>query len=267
MNFFGKLVTASLALSLLAGCSSSPQEKGPPSDQEFLENVTKALEARWKLTDQTDTSSMSTSDLQKADQQFLDAETDVLGDKDQYEFKDTDLKDLADTYYKGLDLQKEGIQYQGTDDYTNQQKTWQLGYNYRIVAIHDLVEDYEIKVNSQYKATMDDMLAEYEVAKKNVAIQEYVNHLQDTLQYAKDDAKSDEYNTIYTAVIENTTEYTIDSLQIQLDFLDGSDVVLYQGYDSLSQIKPGAKVQSTIYYDVQKGEPAKVNPIITVYTN
>ena len=36
--------------------------------------------------------------------------------------KDEELVKIAETYYKGLELQEEGIQYVGTDDYANQLK-------------------------------------------------------------------------------------------------------------------------------------------------
>ena len=177
------------------------------------------------------------------------------------------MKKVADTYYKGLKLQEEGIQYAGTDDYTNQEKTWELGYNYRALAIHEFEKDYGLTVNSKYKSDLDDFLSQYSVAKKEVAIQEFVDNLQESIQYIKDESQSDEYTTYYSTIIENTTEYTIDSLSIQLDFLDGSGVILYQGDDYVSNLAAGSKIQSTVYYDAEKGEPSTIKPIITVYYN
>lgn len=267
MKLLHKFMAATLAVSLLAGCSSEPKKEGPPSDKDFILNVSKGLEARWELADNEDTDSYSSAELQKAYTKFLKAETDAVGKESKYKFKDKDLKKVADTYYKGLKLQEEGIQYAGTDDYTNQAKTWELGYNYRALAIHGFEKDYGLTVSSKYKSDLDNFLSQYSVAKKEVAIQEFVDNLQESIQYTKDESQSDEYTTYYSTIIENTTEYTIDSLSIQLDFLDGSGVILYQGDDYVSNLAAGSKIQSTVYYDAEKGEPSTLKPIITVYYN
>ena len=267
MKLLNKFITAIIATTFLVGCSSGQKEEGPPSDKDFILNVSKGLEARWELTDNIDTDGMSPSEEQNAYAKFLKAEKDAVGQKSQYEIKDENLKKLVDQYYTGLELQEDGIQYQGTDDYTNQEKTWVLGYNYRTLVIYKLEKDYGLTVNSKYQNTLDDFLAQYSVAKKSVTIQEYVDDLQDSIQYTKDEEKSDEYATYYKAIVENPTEYTIDSVQIQLDFLDGSGVVLYQGNDYLQNLAPGAKYESSIFYETEKGEPSSMKPTITVYYN
>ena len=48
---------------------------------------------------------------------------------------------------------------------------------------------------------------------------------------------------------------------------DGSGVILYQGDDYVSNLAAGSKIQSTVYYDAEKGEPSTLKPIITVYYN
>lgn len=267
MKFLNRFMAATLAVALLAGCSAEPKKEGPPSDKDFILNVSKGLEARWELADNDDTDSYSKSELQKAYTKYLKVEKDAVGKESKYKFKDKDLKKIADTYYKGLSLQEEGIQYAGTDDYTNQARTWELGYNYRALAIHEFEKDYGLTVSSKYQDDLDDFLAQYSVAKKSVAIQEFVDNLQDSIQYTKDESQSDEYTTYYSAVIENTTEYTIDSLTIQLDFLDGSGVILYQGNDYINNLAADSKIQSTIYYDTEKGEPSSLKPTITAYYN
>ena len=163
---------------------------------------------------------------------------------------------------KGLDLQKEGVQYVGTDDYNNQNKTWILGMNYRIVSLKTFEKDFGLTVGSKYKEDFDDMLAQYSVAKKEVAIQEFVNDLQSKITYTKDEAKSDEYTTYYTTVIENTTEYTIDSLQIQINFLDESGVVIEQEADYLQNIAAESKVQSSVMY-LNEAEPSQLKVTVS----
>lgn len=260
MKLLCKFLTAALAVTTLVGCSSSSQEEGPPSDKEFILNVGKGLEARWELADNQDVTSLTTAEQQKAYASYVKAEKNAIGKLKKYEFEDKDLKKAAETYMKGLDLQEEGVQYQGTDDYTNQNKTWTLGYNYRAVAIYELNKDFGLTVSSKYKSDLDDFVSQYTVAKKEVAIQEYVNSLYDSIVYTKDESRSDEYDIYYTATIENTTEYTIDSITIQVDFKDASGVILDQESDYIQTFSSGSKIQSTIdYYELEdKGEPATI---------
>ncbi len=263
-----KIMGALLATTLLFGCSSN-QENKTPTDEDFVLNVAKGLEARWDLNDQDDTDSMSTSKLQKAYRSYIKAEKDQVGKLSKYKFKDKELKSIAEQYINGLELQEEGIQYVGTDNYSDQQKTWTLGYNYRIVSITKMAEDYGLTVDSKYQETLDDMIAEEPTAKRDVDIQDFVNNLQATLTYTKDESQSDEYHNSYTAIIENTTDYTINSMDLQLDFLDASGVTIGQSNDYLNDIAPGSKMQSTIeYYDLEsKGEPASFKLTVTAYSN
>lgn len=254
MKILKRMFVLVLSSVILFGCSNSTTSKNEnPTDDDFVTNVSKALEARWKLSNEQ-SSDLSTSQLQKKYEEYLNVEMSILGEFDKYDFKDTELKEIADDYYRGLELQKEGIQYVGTDDYTNQTNTWELGYNYRVCAVHDLVSDYGLTVSSKYQEILDDFTAEYIVAKKDVTVQEYVNSLIDTVKYVKNEELSSEYLSIYTAVIENTTDVTIESLSIDADFLDANGVSIYQSSDYRGNLEPGSKVQSEIYYDNEKGE-------------
>ena len=58
------------------------------------------------------------------------------------------------------------------------------------------------------------------------------------------------------------TEYTIDALQIQINFLDSSGVVIDQGNDFLNNFAAGAKVQSSIMY-TNDTEPAELQVTVS----
>ena len=63
----------------------------------------------------------------------------------------------------------------------------------------------------------------------------------------KDEEKSDQYSTYYTALIENTTEYTIDSLEICLSFVDTEGVTVEQTSEYINDFTAGQKYKSTVY--------------------
>ncbi len=246
------LISIVMLTFMLTGCTEQAGEN-MSDDERFIANLEKGLEARWALTESEEYNnekmeSASTAQLQKADRLFVESELDAIGDLADYEFEDTEIKQLAEKYMKGLQLQKEGVQYQGTTEYTKQQQTWDLGYYYRIICISELHDKYGLTVNSRYKQVFEDCIAEVVTAKKAVAVQEFVDKLSATIEYSLDYEKSDEWDTCYTAIINNTTDYEIDSLEIDVDFLDANGVVVYQTADYLSNIKPGSKIKSSIYY-------------------
>lgn len=250
--------------------TSSEKEEKKLTDEDFIVNLGKGLEARWTLTNSEEYSEeamekMSLAEYQKADALFVNAEFDAIGSLDDYIFEDEELKTIAETYMKGLELQREGIQYQGTDDYSKQDQTWNLGYNYRAVCMNDLYENYGLTVDKKFQEDLDNFVAASATAKRDIAIQDYVNELPEKIEYTKDEEKSDEWSTYYKAVIENTTDYDIDDLEIQVDFLDASGVVIYQATDYLENMKPGAKVQSEIDYDPEIGDFESMQFTITAY--
>lgn len=247
-------------------------ENEKKTDADFIVNLGKGLEARWTLTNSEEYNSealeaMELAEYQKAYALFVNAELDAIGDLGEYEFDNQDLKKIAETYMMGLELQEEGIQYRGTTEYTKEQQTWELGYDYRAVCMTDLYNEYGLTVDEKFKKELDNFVAQSLTSKKSIAIQEFVNELPSKVEYVKDEEKSDEWSTYYKAVIENTTEYEIDSIQIDIDFIDASGVVIYQTSDYLNNIKAGGKIQSSIYYDSSVGDFNSMELIFTVYNN
>ena len=237
----------------MAGCGTEKEET-VPTDTDFIDNLQKAVEARWALNqssqyNETAMSGMSVSEQQKAYTLFVDTELEKIGNLDDYDFQDASIKELAETYVKGLNLQKEGVQYQGTEKYTELSQTWDLGYDYRVVALVELYNNHGFTVNEKYKSEIED----------------FVDDLSENINYSKDEENSDEWSTYYTAIIENTTEYPIDSLALDISFVDKDGVVVYQTSDYLQNIKAGSKVRSSVYYDSTAGDFETIECTPTVY--
>lgn len=269
------LILASvISFSLICGCGNSAtaeKENATPTDADFIVNLGKGLDARWALTNSDAysdeaTASMSAADLQKSYATCVNAELDAIGKLEDYQFEDSELKTLAETYVKGLNLQKDGVTYIGTTDSTSYDRTWTLGYYYRAVCIAELYNNYGLTVDEKYKTDLNDFVAESTTAKKQIAIQDFVDALPDKLSYTKDEETSDEWTTYYKTVIENTTDYEITNLEIDVDFLDASGVVIAQTSDYLQNIQPGAKVQSKLMYSNNDGKFETMQYKVTAYT-
>lgn len=238
-------------------------EENGPADTDFISNLGKGLEARWALVHSDKYSEevledMSREDYQEAYGLFVDAEYDAIGSLDSYHFKDEKIKALAETYMKGLDLQKKGVKFQGTSNYVKYGKTWDLGYSYRAVAAADLCKGYGLKVDKKYKTDLDELVEDSDSAYTQIEKQEFAKGLQSSLSYTKDEKKSDDSTDCYKAVVENTTEASFDCLEINVKFLDESGEVLDKVTDYIYDLKPGEKAKSKIKYDRSSGEYASM---------
>lgn len=100
-------------------------------------------------------------------------------------------------------------------DITELSQTWSLGYDYRVVALVELYNNHGFTVNEKYKSEIEDFVSVNSQAKEDIAIQDFVDDLSENINYSKDEENSDEWSTYYTAIIENTTEYPIDSLALE----------------------------------------------------
>lgn len=256
---------------LMVGCGTE-QGETVLTDADFIANLEKAVEARWALNsssqyNETAIEGMSALDKQKTYALFVDTELEMIKSLSSYDFQDTRVKELAEEYVNGLNLQKEGAKYFGTNQYTKFSQTWDLGYCYRSVVLAELYNSNELDINKKYQSELEALVSYAPEAKQNIAIQDFVDDLRSNINYAKDEERSDEWTTYYTAIIENTTEYPIDSLELDISFIDKDGVVIYQTSDYLQNIKSGAKVKSSVYYDSSVGEFESIECTPTVYSD
>ena len=260
MKLFKKIFVAIVASAMLFGCSTSNKV---PTDEDFIVNVGKVLETRWK--EDKDESTMSTSEIQSYYKSCVQSELSAIGNIDDYEFENEDLKELGKKYIDALNLQMDGVQYVGTDDYEKYEKTWYRGYCYRALYLKQFVDDYGLTVKPEKQTRLDDILAEYAVAKESIDNYEFATYLEDNLAYNKDESKSDEWTAYYTAIVENTTDHEIASISINANFIDASGVTVYNSYSYINNIKPGAKAESELYYDVEKGDFDHIELTVEIY--
>ena len=102
------ILTSIMSFALICGCGNSAtaeKENAVLSDADFIVNLGKGLEARWALNDSEDynaeaLATMSAAEQQKADTLFVNAELDAIGNLKNYEFEDSELKTLAETYMR-----------------------------------------------------------------------------------------------------------------------------------------------------------------------
>ena len=270
---------------LLAGCGMSffappaeePEEEPIPeatpeptderkTDEEFVAAVSRALQARWDVSAEysaSELAEMGAAEYQEYLRRCVDAEEAELGSIVDYRFLDSDLAALAQQYYHALSLQRTGIDYAQTAELRDYNSTWVLGYNYRVSAVWDLMQDFSLRVEEGYASRLAELTATHLEAKKQVAFRELIDRMSWTLVYEKDPVLSDDEQTCYVGWVVNDTGYDIKSMSVGVSFLNEEGDILFQTSDWISDLHAGQGARSVIY--ARPGDYAGMEYTITIY--
>ncbi len=90
-----------------------------------------------------------------------------------------------------------------------------------------------------------------------MALQEFANAAPGAVRYEPDGEGK------YTALIENTTEYTILSMSVEASFYDSRGVIVYQTSDWISNLRPGETIRSTVAVDAE--DVVDSSSTVTIY--
>ena len=228
------LLLTALVIFTFAGCESAKTAKPHYADKKFIESLSKGLEERWTLTekyeDEEDTVDMMNS--------YIQAELDELTQYETAMFQDTKLQEKAIRYINCLKDSQEHIEYCFSGNYEDMAK-WDDIYNTRAVLIKDFVENYGLTVSDKYKSTLDSFIATGKIVETNAAQQEAVQKLVDSLEFKV--TENDYGWKTYQAILENTSEYDIVLISIDVSLLDESGTIIETGaYYSLRRRYAGA---------------------------
>ena len=220
---------------------SCGEKKEVKDDRVFIDNLSKALEARWVKAD-LDISQMEGTEYRNyLKTQCVQTELDILGSYDDYIFSDAHLADLAKQYYEALENQYEGADYFDIDDVKHEKLFYIEGYNVRASILKELAEDYGLTVSDNHKSELDEFITVGGVVDEDNALKEHVQKILDNLNFEKT-GNSGTWST-YTATIENTTEVSFSYFNITVDLLDESGMVVEQDYCYIDHWASGHKNQ------------------------
>ena len=236
------------------------------TDEEFVAAVAKALQARWDVSAEysaSDLTDMGAAEYQAYLRRCVDAEEAQLGSIVDYRFMDSEIAALAQQYYHALSLQRAGSEFARTAEVNRFNSTWVLGYNYRVSAVWELMQDFSLTVAEEYASRLAELTATHYEAKKQVAFHELIERMSGTLIYDKDLSRSDDTQTCYVGWLENTTEYDIRSLSIGISFLDEDGNIIAQTSDWISDLRAGQGARSVIFAGIE--EYAGMEYSISIY--
>lgn len=237
------------SIGIMTGCSSSSSDEVKYADQDFIKSMSKGLEARWALTEKA-TDEESIEDMQS----YIQAELDQVSQYESATFEDTKLQEKALRYINVLKDSYENASYSLSDkDYDK----WQEYIDERAVLIKDFVDNYGLTVSSKYQATMDEFLANGQSVATENAQKDAIDKLVKGLDFEVTEDDGYGWKT-YSATFENTTDYDVADLSLEINLLDSEGVIVGTEYADVSNVKKGQKAKLKFETDTkfEKVEPA-----------
>lgn len=247
--------TISLLLVLVMCISLCACGEVETNDEGFIINLGRALDARWKLSNQETPDNVSYKDYLKT---VVNAELEVLGSYSDYTFTDSKLAAYAEQYFAALDKQMEGVSYYGVDDTLYEKVFTSQGYNQRAKIMYHIYNEYGLTVNEKNTSTLQEFLT---LGEKVIAIENL------TTQPLTLENKGNECEII----LENTSKFDLSGIQITVNFLDDADIVVYSNPAYMEDWPSGSKNRVTVWTDQVQFSRAELciedymNSIVTNY--
>ena len=233
-SLFVFLLIAIVSLGVLASCSSTSSDEPHYSDQDFIRSVGKGLEARWSLQD-TQSDSNTLESIKAAVQKELDA----VADYQSASFEDSVLQEKAIKYINVLNKSLENAEYYvSTDEYDK----WSEIYDERTIIIKDFVDNYGLTVSDKFKDRLDELVANGKTVGAANAQKEAVQKIVDALEFEVTEDDGYGWKT-YTAIFENTTDYDIIDLDLDVSLLDEDGVIVENQYTYADNVSKGQKAK------------------------
>lgn len=230
------------ALFTLVGCgngnsniSSSSSSEEKVYDSDFMSDLAKGLEARWELVDNTiDDTEMTAANYKEA----LNKELEMVKGYTDKKFADSILQEYAISYINELNNGIEVADTLGADSFY---EAWPAHQNQRTKILNDINNIQEIPVTD--KEILNQLLAQGKEVEAENKKEEAINNLVSGFEFKLNEEKSDEYYKYYSAIAENTTEYNISHLSLNVKLYDENDVNIETNYAYADDWTPGEKTE------------------------
>lgn len=240
-------------LILLVGCGNqadttkNQEEEVQYADENFINDMSSGLQARWKLTEDDEAKDGYEDIPANSDENkqmmlsYIDAELNHIEKYSDEKFENNNLKELAIKYINLLNKHKDICKYI-TVDYAKYEEDFITIYDERSKVISQMVNDYGMTVSEDYQNTLDEFLTNSilvdEKESQEKAIETMLNAV--TFEMSNDDGYG---LKTYQGIIENTTGTDFNNMSFSINLLDGDGVIVETTYDQISAFTNGAKAR------------------------
>lgn len=240
-----KLASGLLSLVMLvsvAACSNTHSEAEDKfADKEAIATIQDGLEKRFDFL-YTNTSD-NAKNLKKAIRIEIDNDKELKKKK----YKNSKLQETVISYVNVLDESLAVVENNGYGS-SSFYEEWNKVYDKRTSIIRTLSDKYRLTMGEKYQDDFKDLLANGNSVSKKQATDEAIKSLFSNATFEK---TNDGYGNIeYSAVIENTSEYSFENVQVILSLYDASGVKEKEEYASTNSWEKGEKVKFDAYSTV-----------------
>lgn len=247
-------------LFIISGCGNNNKTKSTTSstkeeyaDKAFIKDFKQGLYDRWDYQDSSKSDKDYYSDIKTYYKKLADKELNSIEKYKNENFKDSQLHEYALSYINNLKKSKtlKATDYYAFDnsgddvtDYASYgAEAYGNIYNKRIVLIRNIVKKYNIEVDKKYKKSLTNVLDNAKIADKKQQEVDSVNGMFKNVTFAKNPNNEGEY----TAIVENTTNYTFNNILCEYRLLLADDTVIGTQYVSVQKWAPHQKYTISMY--------------------
>ncbi len=134
-----------------------------------------------------------------------------------------DMYDRADMYFSGQSMDFQDL----------------MGH--RAELISDFAENYGLTVSKEYTDRLDSDVSYGKRVAEDRKYKDEIQKMVDRLKFKL--TEDDEYQRTYTAILENTSDKTLSSLDISINLLDKDGVIVDTNNAGVTNVKPGQKAR------------------------
>lgn len=246
--FIFKTFVLFISIILLASCSESQStNKDKTYDKEFITALGEGLDSRWKIT--TDWSPSG-----KNYKKISEIELEKVEEFRDKKFENNKLQELAISYVNELQTAIEIADTYGSNSFD---ENWRSHENRRTELLSKIQSIKKIPVKNEN--ILAELVARGKEVESNSEKEKIIKDFVSTISFKVDEEKSNEYSTVYSAIVENMTKYDIDSLSLSINLIDAEGVTFRTSYTSATNWKKGTKTRFEFTDFEKKTQKMEVN--------
>lgn len=242
MKKISLLLLVLCTLFAFTGCGEDKNNEPVMQDKNFLTDLKKGLDERWKLDTPT---SEDAAAIEEGYNKLIESEEKYISKYKDAEFSDLRLGKLSQDYIAALEKQKEAIPLM-YEDLLKMNSQWSEGMAERYNVLKILINDYGLELDEKY---LEEMSGTAKSVNKEKDIKNKVEEMVLNIEF-QEESRNGNYVT-YSAVVENTTGITFDFFNINPKLLDSEDIVLSVGHANTNNWQPGEKSKFSFMTDEQ----------------
>lgn len=205
---------------LLVACQTNT-DTSQPADDQFITSLAKGLDNRWQLNEKYE----NIEDSAKTYTAYIDAELKQIEDYRNRAFDDSKLQELVISYINELNSGREVAETYGSPAFEDDWTTHQNGRRSLLVEINDR---HEIPVKD--RQVLDELLSEGRYVQQETEKSTKITEFLESIPFELNQEQSNQYTKTYSAEIENTTGYNIESANLTIKLMNEQDVTVNTTY-------------------------------------